>query len=277
MSIKSIVVQIDETPASEVRARYAASMATVNRAHVTGVITHDPLAYLYPGIESFSSFIDEVQIEMERRIKLSKDRFVELMKTLAVESFEARVEVGDPASQLCLAARYSDVVIVGRIDEKHVSPLTPSDLAEQLVLSARRPVIIVPPIASPQFRTARIAVLWNGSREASAAVKDALLLLQSAKEVHIVVFDSDPGHDRHGEEPGADIAWYLARHGVNAVIVREVSDGDVGEEALSYAIDRSIDLIVMGGYGHSRVRELILGGVSRTLLKHANVPLFMVH
>jgi len=121
-------------------------------------------------------------------------------------------------------------------------------------------------------------VAWDGGREAARAVSDALPFLRRAQSVEVAVFDPERAAQRHGEQPGADIGLALARHGVKVQVARQSGAGfDVGAQILSRAADTSADLIVMGGYGHARVRELVLGGVTRTLLEAMTVPVLMSH
>jgi nucleotide-binding universal stress UspA family protein len=122
----------------------------------------------------------------------------------------------------------------------------------------------------------RVLVAWNASREAARAVSDALPILAQAQSVEVVAFDPD-GAD-HGEVAGADIALFLARHGVKASAARQSApDIDVGSQILSRVADSNADLLVMGGYGHSRLRELALGGATRTVLDSMTLPVLMAH
>jgi nucleotide-binding universal stress UspA family protein len=121
----------------------------------------------------------------------------------------------------------------------------------------------------------RVLVAWNASAEASRAIADALPLLARAESVNVIVFETGKAGD-HGEEPGADAALYLARHGVKATVSRYGSpDIDIGSQILSRAADMTADLIVMGAYGHSRMRELVLGGATRTILESMTAPVLM--
>lgn len=117
-------------------------------------------------------------------------------------------------------------------------------------------------------------VAWNASSEAARAVAAALPLLKRAARVSIAVFN--PG-DEHGEQPGADVALYLARHGVVCEVVSSRVDMDPANALLSLLADQQADLLVMGGYGHARFRELILGGVTKTMLRCMTAPVLMMH
>jgi nucleotide-binding universal stress UspA family protein len=119
---------------------------------------------------------------------------------------------------------------------------------------------------------------WNASRESARAAADALPFLQAAEHVIVLMIDPKVSADGHGPEPGADVALWLTRHGVKVTVQRDVAaDAAVGEVILSRAADHGVDLIVMGIYGHSRLREMVLGGASRTLLSSMTVPVLMSH
>ena len=117
---------------------------------------------------------------------------------------------------------------------------------------------------------------WNAGREAARAVADALPLLVRAAAVEVLIIDAERGPAGHGQEPGADIARYLARHGAQVEVRRLSSDGeDLGRLLLSQAAAFGADLLVMGAYGHARLNELIFGGVTRTALRDADLPVLM--
>lgn len=154
----------------------------------------------------------------------------------------------------------------------------PFDLPEAMVLSAGRPILVVPKVAGPPECGKTVMLCWNASRESARAAADALPFLQAASKVIVLCVDPRSSRYGHGDEPGADVATWLARHGINTTVQRDVAfDGDVGSVILSRAADHAVDLIVMGLYGHSRLRELVLGGASRTLLAEMTVPVFMSH
>ena len=121
-------------------------------------------------------------------------------------------------------------------------------------------------------------IAWDAGREAARAVSDALPLLKRAKAVEVAVFNAERRRREHGEQPGADVSLFLSRHGVKVTVAQQSgADFEVGAQVLSRAADTSADLIVMGAYGHSRVRELVLGGVTRTILESMTVPVLMSH
>jgi nucleotide-binding universal stress UspA family protein len=178
------------------------------------------------------------------------------------------------SSEVGVHAYYADLVVVTRPDR--VSQTAgPPNLAESLVLSSGRPIILFPPRGTVT-RVRRILVAWNPTREAIRAVADAMPLLVRAEEVEVLVADPQHHPESHGQEPGADIARHLARHDVK-VEVRRLSSGgqDVGHLLLSQAAAFGADLLVMGAYGHSQLNEWMFGGVTRTVLYEAGLPVLM--
>jgi nucleotide-binding universal stress UspA family protein len=153
-----------------------------------------------------------------------------------------------------------------------------NDLPEAVALATGRPVLVVPRIGALSRVGKTVMLCWNASRESARAAADALPVLRAADQVIVLVVDPEVSAEGHGPEPGADVAAWLARHGVNVTVQRDVAaDTQVGEAILSRAADHDVDLIVMGLYGHSRLREMVLGGVSRTLLSSMTVPVLVSH
>lgn len=176
-------------------------------------------------------------------------------------------------SEVAVQAYYADLVVIARPEPAGQSP-APSGLAESLVLSSGRPIILFPPNQTAS-RVRRSLVAWNATRESIRAVADALPLLARAT-VEVLIVDHERQRARHGQEPGADIARHLARHGAQVEVQRLSSGGkDVGQLLLSQAAAFRADLLVMGAYGHSTLREWMFGGVTRTVLYEAGLPVLM--
>jgi len=149
---------------------------------------------------------------------------------------------------------------------------------DQVTLASGRPILVVPYAGHFETVGRRVLVGWNATREAARAVNDAMPLLAAAEMVTVLTIDAREGPHGHGELPGADISLHMARHGVKAGIERTVSaDLSVGDVLLSRAADLGADLLVMGAYGHSRARELLLGGATRALLRSMTIPVLMSH
>jgi nucleotide-binding universal stress UspA family protein len=178
------------------------------------------------------------------------------------------------SSEVGVHAYYADLVVIAR-PESAGRTTGPPGLAESLVMSSGRPIIVFSPRGTVS-QVRRVLVAWNATRESIRAVADALPLLVKAEAVEVLVIDHQRHPAGHGQEPGADIARHLARHGAH-VEVRRLSSGgkDVGRLLLSQAAAFGADLLVMGAYGHTHLREWMFGGVTRTVLYEAGLPVLM--
>ena len=178
------------------------------------------------------------------------------------------------SGDVAVHTHYADLAVIARPDPAGQTADSPG-LVESLVLTSGRPIIILPP-RSMASRVRRILVGWNGAREAVRAVADALPLLVRAEAAEVLVVDPERHRASHGQEPGADIARHLARHGAH-VEVRRLSSGgeDVGRLLLSQAAAFDADLVVMGAYGHSHLTEWVFGSVTHSALRNAGLPVLM--
>jgi nucleotide-binding universal stress UspA family protein len=164
--------------------------------------------------------------------------------------------------------------VVGQTDPEQALP--DDLLIEAALFESGRPMVVVPYIQKDDLKLGHILVCWDGSRNAARAIADSMPFLTRGKKVEIVIVASGDG--KVDELPGADLGDHLARHGLTVEVKRLVAaDLDVSNVILSYAADCAADLIVMGGYGHSRLREFILGGATRGILQSMTVPVLMAH
>jgi len=178
------------------------------------------------------------------------------------------------SSEVGVHAYYADLVVIAR-PESAGQTAGPPGLAESLVLSSGRPIIVFPP-RDKVSGVRRILVGWNATRESIRAVADAMPLLVRAEAVEVLVVDHQRRPEGHGQEPGADIARHLTHHGAKVEVRRLPSEGkDVGRLLLSQATAFGADLLVMGAYGHTHLREWMFGGVTRTVLYEAGLPVLM--
>ncbi len=146
------------------------------------------------------------------------------------------------------------------------------------LLDSGRPVLLLPPGATAFPEAKRVMICWDASVEASKAVREAIGLMKKAERVDAVLVDPVPSFDGHGPEPGADLAAYLGRHGIETVVHRLPKEGkDTGDMLRRTAGDLGSDLMVMGGFGHSRLRERIFGGTTTNMMKNLAVPVLMAH
>ena len=191
---------------------------------------------------------------------------------------EWRDITGDLLDLVPLHARYFDLSIVGQTDPEDSDALTDGQLVDHLVLEAGRPVLVVPYVGTYPVIGQKVLVAWNASREATRAISDALPLIADAKRVNVLAVNPKGGRNGHGDVPGADICLHLARHGINATCESiQAQDLDVGSMLLSRAADDDVDLLVMGAYGRSRLRELVLGGATLHILRQMTVPVLLSH
>jgi nucleotide-binding universal stress UspA family protein len=193
-------------------------------------------------------------------------------------SAEWRSTTGFPIDVAAVQARYADLIVLNQLDPEDAQAPINSPRPEDMVLSAGRPILVIPYIGAHGPIGKRVLVAWDASREATRAVNDAMPLLAAATIVTVMTIDPVIERAEHGAVPGADIALHLTRHGVNAQVEKTVSGGvGIGDVLLSRASDLGADLLVMGAYGHSRVRELVLGGATRTVLMSMTLPVLMSH
>ncbi len=195
-------------------------------------------------------------------------------------SFDVRAHQAIVAREDNLVARhaiYADLTLILRSGEGDLSSMEHQSI-DGAVFDSGRPLLYLPSGAKPSLQPGRIMVAWNSRAEAAEAISDALPFLKAADLVTLVTVDPVTGPDHHGEEPGADMALVLARHGVAVEVRQAESRGRLISETLLAEADAiDADMIVMGAYGHSRVRETVLGGTTREMLEGIGVPLFLAH
>jgi nucleotide-binding universal stress UspA family protein len=171
-------------------------------------------------------------------------------------------------------ARYADITLLG--PELLSRGILKSKAIEGALFLSGKPLLLVPKGSSPTLKPKRIIVAWDSRIEASNAVSRSLNLLIGADDVHLVLVDPLVGESGQGAEPGADVASYLARYGVKVTVDRVTSQGrTVAATLRQHAVDTSADLLVMGAYGHSRLRERIFGGVTRSMIDEPPLPTLM--
>lgn len=280
MSYHTLLLHVDKSPNAEERIRLAAELAQRQRGHLIGTaMTGIPRFMSGGSVPDLAAtlFADYVRMAAQRADHALL-RFNEITRQLGVDSCEQRRSNDDEYTALCLQARYADIVILGQADpQDHGSGGLLLDLPEHVALHCGRPVLLVPHAGSFRSLGQHALIAWNGSVEAARATAAALPILRHAAKVTVVLFDARTAADAHGEEPGADIAWYLARHGLQVKVVRRPGPIDAGHALLSFAADIGADLLVMGCYGHSRFSETLLGGVTRTVLANMSIPVLMAH
>jgi len=274
--IKDILVNLAVDAERDPVADYAISAAAAFEAHLTGVaFAYDPA--IPPGVlDGVSVSIIAEQRERNARAAAAARKTFEERARQAGVNVEGRVieaSLEGSAGRFARLARNHDLSIVAQAQPEN--PL-PDDLTiEATLFDSGRPMLVIPYIMQGGFKVDRVMVCWDGSRNAARAVADAMPILARAGAIDVVTIEH---RDRRNEITGADIAHHLARHGLKVDLKPIVApDTDVANTILSYAADSSADMIVMGGYGHSRLREFILGGATRGVLSAMTVPTLMAH
>jgi nucleotide-binding universal stress UspA family protein len=274
---KTLLVPVDGRSKSTRSLELACRIAGAFDSHVVGLFV-EPSGYLPSAARSEvqEKLLRELQQKVtDEATQQARARFDSVVRPAGLQRAEWRTAKGDRAEAVALHARYADLVIINQTDPEAPDA---THFGDSVLLAAGRPVLLVPYVGEGRRFGQHALVCWNASREASRALTDALPLLKRAEKVSVLTVNASPTPGGHGDSPGSDIALYLARHGVNAVTTQTASaDVDVGSLILSRAFDIGADLIVMGAYGHSRTREIVMGGATRTLLQSMTAPVLMSH
>jgi nucleotide-binding universal stress UspA family protein len=275
--IKDLVVNLTVGGSRGDPGAYAVSIAQTFNAHVAAIaFAHDPIipATLMGGVPA--DFIESQRQEAEAAASAAVARFEETARRAGV-SAESRLlaaSIAEASDQFGRMARRFDLAVVGQAEPEKAS--AEELLGESALFEGGRPVLMVPYIQETGLKLEKVLVCWDGSRAAARAAGDALPFLARAAGVEVLIVAGERG--KTDEIPGADVGQHLARHGLKVDVKRIVAtESDVANTILSYVADAGADLIVMGGYGHSRLREFILGGVTRGILEAMTVPTLMSH
>lgn len=275
--IRDIVVSLSPGAARDVAAEYAVSLGETFNAHIAGIaFAYDPVlpASIMGGISA--DVFDVQRRENETAANAALQQFGALTKRagLSAESRMLSATIAGAADAFAALARRFDLIVVPQVTPDTITP--DELLMEAALFESGRPMVIVPYIQKSPANLDRVICCWDGSRTAARAISDAMPLLKKSKAVDLVIVGKGKMSDK--ELTGADMGAHLARHGLNVEVKNiPAPDVDVANVVLSYAADTDAGLIVMGGYGHSRLREYILGGATRSILQSMTVPVLMAH
>ncbi|VVE02095.1 universal stress protein A [Pandoraea communis] len=279
MSFKSVLVLVDDSARCESHIELAAALADTNGGHLIGIhlyvhVPIDPLDSPYVELDDRQTAGERMQHRSPNRQGEAKLRFMEIAQRYSL-SADWLAPTGIANEALPKYARYADLAVMGQLDPGLPETYALTHLVERVVLGSGRPTLVLPGAAIFPKRFAHVLLAWNGSREAARAVADALPLVQAAG--HVTVLSISAG--RQDDLPGVDIADYLRRHCTDVAFARRSGGGTstIGETILESAKEIGADLLVMGSYGHSRLQELVLGGVTRTVLETLDLPVLMSH
>ncbi len=276
-SLKQLLVHLDASPQATQRLEAACRIGQAHGAAVTALYAVMPgfvelpfAPEIGPGV---AASLRERDDELRTRARAAFD------KVLAAPGMKASwAEVGNDPIMGVFAqqALYADLLVLGQAApaEKRAEGV-PADFVETVLVSSGKPALVLPYIGTSSTIGETVVLAWKPTREAARAVSAALPLLQRARQVHVLSW-SDEDEAVGGE--GLSLGPYLQLQGVKAIWHREMSEPDLlGELLLSRAFDLEADLLVMGCYSHSRAREWVLGGTSRTVLRSMTLPVLMAH
>ncbi len=278
-AIKSILMHLDDSPACATRLRAANAVAETLDANVKALYAVLPAfmqyAMAYSAGAEVAPMMQAFEAERRSRTRALFDATVGSSTAKLLTRVEWAECVGEPSHAFTREALVADLLLLGQ----HVDPgAAPSgvtaDFNQTVLIASGRPALVIPSIYRGETIGRVVLVAWKPTREAARALSAALPFLQRAQQVHLALW-SEPGAD---DGPGPDVEASLRRHGVTAIVHRDVArDRDVGELLLSRAADLSADMLVMGCYGHTRAREWALGGASRSVFQAMTVPVLMAH
>lgn len=281
VSPKTMLVLLDQSSDSSARLDVACAFAKLHGAHLNALAMVQQIApYVPAGLDAGASVIDVGQIEESRRqaqdLAKAADQQIAAHGMLG-EARWASHEAFGLRETAAMHGRHADLTIAGQPALDHSLTLRESAL-EGALLSSGRPVLLVPNGRKQPIELRHVIVAWDASKESARALSDAAPFLDAAERVTIVVVDPKPGQESVGPNPGADIAPVIARHCNKVELDRMPSSGaSIAEVIVDRAVDGGGDLIVMGGYGHSLLRETVFGGVTRQMIHDTTVPLLLSH
>ncbi|HEY4204537.1 MAG TPA: universal stress protein [Xanthobacteraceae bacterium] len=273
--MKDLIVKLEHEKEHDQALAFAVSIAEAFEAHLAGVAFGNLVGMANYGLVGVpGSVIGDLLAQKEKAARAALDRFHAATRRNGL-SFSDHLVLDSgfgTADTFSNLARHFDLSVLRQSDEDGPD----NDLnIEAALFNTGRPVIVVPYIRTEGLKLDRVLCCWDGGAPAARAVNDALPFLKRAKDVEILNVVGEKSDRPQREIHGIEIANHLARHGVQIEIETVTADRNIADVILSHASDKSADMIVMGGYGHSRLREFVLGGVTREILTSMTVPVLL--
>ncbi len=275
MALRDILVLINASERTDTRVGLACALAARHGSQVIGLRCSDPFSRVMLASDPTAGLLvgdllGDLRAQARGETAVMEASFREHLRRIGVPG-EWRYVEASAFDHAPLHARYTDLAILGQ-------PQNTDRMVEEMLFQSGRPVLVVPHTGAFPDAGRDVLVGWNAGREATRALHDALPILEKADRVTLFAANPSGGIDGLGDMPGADIARHLARHGVKVTVREASSDTHADAELLlNTAAEIGCDLIVAGAYGHSRLREMVLGGVTRTLLRQMTVPVLFSH
>lgn len=280
--IRDLMLPMTGTAGDQNALQASIALTELMYAHLT-VIESVNLPMALPNAWGFSA--DATMASLYRELgDIGTANAAKLRARLEGESISWEVRVvesllGDSSRALALHARYANLsIITAAQDQSHVETDLIAAIFSALLFESGRPVLVIPPHHAAVFPISHAVVAWQPTREGTRALHDALPLLLTARTVDVLIVDPVVGEHRRAEGLGADIAGHLARHGIEVnVVVRPLQRETIATALLRHAVESGAQLLVAGGYGHSRLREWTMGGTTRELMRTICLPILFSH
>ncbi len=279
MQYKNILVYLDQGASNAERVNAAISIAKAHGAKLTGVVVNAmpaPSIILKLGIGPGDSYLEESRAEAQSTV----EQFTQRTEEEGVSSDSRIIECNEGVApeKLARMARIFDLSVMRQANPDRPHATFISELSEEVMFSSGRPVIYIPYTGTHLIPCQIAMIAWDGSKAATRAIHDALPLLESVDDVIILVVDADKIEQNTGTRPGEALSNHLKAHGISNRIDR-VPKGSTSTSTviLNELANTGADILIMGGYGTPKLREVMLGGVTRTLLECMTVPVFMSH
>ncbi len=280
MSLKTILVVLNDEKRADLLTETALDVAETHGGHLIGLYVR-PAMQIYPAVgmqvspemyEVHDKYFKDASDEAEKRFEAAVDR-----RGVSGEWRSEATRGSVIADKVIEHGLQADLIITGQFDPENVGGIE-HDCAERIVMESGRPVLLVPTAGSYKSIGKNIIIAWNATRESARAAFDALPFIQAAESARLVWIDSQKDEDHAGNLPGSEMAASLSRHGANVTTDALPSGGEaVSDALLNVAADHGADLLVMGAYGHSRVREFVFGGATYNVFRNMTIPVLMSH
>lgn len=290
MAFKDVLVHVEASETGFARLHLAADVASRNRGRLTAFFLRMPpvptvdlsvFADLYgdAGVQSgaYRNELQRLVANTERELQECNGRFRQELACARIEG-DWRVLDGTTPKPIEAEARYADLIVVGQGGRENKTKSLRFDFPAELALACGRPVLVVPSTSAPAALGERVLVAWNGSRESARALSDALPFLEHAGFVEVFRVESPWRRIEDGAHELAKVVAHLEHCGIRAEsFVAQAPEHAVGDAIAERVAHASCDLVVMGAYGHSHMREMVLGGATRTLLQATPAALLLSH
>lgn len=277
MAYKSILTYLDNTERCIQWMEFAIELALKHNARLLGIAPREIASSLYVGdfVSANSMWLEDLQKRIDADAEEAVLRFDAMCEERGLQASEGRCVDGSPIEVLRRESLFSDLIVVGQYLPDAQTPTSVAGMTESLLMGAGRPLLVVPALGNFKPDVGNVMVAWRESKESGIALHQSLSMLKMAKSVEVVEVSGKA--DSKAEATLDRVVSYLDLHGIAASDKVIVSREDVGNILLSHACDAGTDLLVMGGYGHARLREWALGGVTKTILETMTLPVLMAH